>query len=214
LPNIRKTGRSGREEILIRIGEPRGQDIMCRYSGQVQVYEFQYYLRDSRQAPRPPYRENTTGLVKLAADGGIHVIAGTSTGSIQLTIELHSMPPATVDWEDWEEIVEVSYHTAVGDTQARGSCGLAPDPGLPVLSFLGPGNYRIRVHALGRDDPRNQNPFTTVERHHLAVWPGPMAKTVIHQATDEFGRCWRAALARARTRHAESGRMGTPTIVT
>lgn len=187
---------------------------MCRYSGQVHVYEFQYYLRDSRQAPFPPYRENTTGLVKLAADGGIHVIAGTSTGNIQLSVELSSMPPATVAGEDWDEIVEVSYHSAVGDARVHGVCGLPLDPGLPVLSFLGPGNYRIRVHALGRDDPRNQNPFTTVERHHLVVWPGPIAGTVIYQARDEFGRCWRAALARARARNAESGRMGTPTIVT
>lgn len=158
---------------------------MPRYSGTVHVYEGQYYLWDGDQSPYPPYREPPTGLVALAVGGGISVSSATNTGHVRLAIELRTDEPP-VPSDDWDEIVDVSHVSVVGDTRLY-AWGGAPTPDLPSLSHAGPGEYRLRFHARHRDDPRNASPFTTVEEHEITVWPAPAGPTVVHKATDAFG---------------------------
>ncbi|MEN3611659.1 hypothetical protein AAH979_19130 [Plantactinospora sp. ZYX-F-223] len=163
---------------------------MTRYDGKIHVYEHQYYLHDSVQTATPPYRLDDTGLARFAEDGGIQVISGANTGSLAMSVDLVEAAPP-VPFDDWDEIVEVSYATTTGDAQLLG-WPATPQRWLPAISHAGPGSYRLRFHARDRDDPRNARPFEIVEAHHLAVWPGPPAPTVAHKYTDATGRYWRS----------------------
>jgi hypothetical protein len=44
-----------------------------------------------------------------------------------------------------------------------------------------PGDYRLRVHARGRDDADED------EGYELAVWPAPAAPAIVHKRTDRLG---------------------------
>jgi hypothetical protein len=58
----------------------------------------------------------------------------------------------------------------------------------PLVTRSGPGEYRLRVHAKGRDiDPDGvaEKPFET---YLLAFWPAAFDVEIIHKATDAVGR--------------------------
>ncbi|MFE7841031.1 hypothetical protein ACFU53_34735 [Streptomyces sp. NPDC057474] len=47
------------------------------------------------------------------------------------------------------------------------------DEDLPVLSFAGPGDYRLHVHARGRDTAIDLAPDEVTEWHLIQAWPAP-----------------------------------------
>ncbi|MEV6489563.1 hypothetical protein AB0M20_13200 [Actinoplanes sp. NPDC051633] len=57
-------------------------------------------------------------------------------------------------------------------------------PNLPVLSPAGPGTYRVRIHARGRDAHYDQVVDTPDEEYHLVSWPAPPTGSLIVRATD------------------------------
>jgi hypothetical protein len=165
-----------------------------RYSGQVHASRHQYYLTDSEQSPYPPYRGPSNGLVYVAEGGGIQLLTGANTGRIALTVDLLDGAPP-VAYDEWDEIVEVNYASGTGDARIL-SFPARPVRDIPPVTHAGPGDYRIRVHARHRDDPRNRLAATVAEQHHFAVWPASdrqPAPTILHKLTDDFGRQWRAA---------------------
>ncbi|MEO3742577.1 hypothetical protein [Plantactinospora sp. B5E13] len=164
--------------------------MISRHSGYVHVSELQYYLHDADQSPYPPYGEDT-GLATLGRGGGITISCGTNTGNIHCTVELYDDEPP-LSMAEWDEIVDVDYRTEVGDTRLH-TFGGRPAEGFPVLSHTGPGDYRIRFRARNRDDPANKNPYTSVEEHHISVWPGSVGHLLVHKATDEFGERMRGS---------------------
>ena len=162
---------------------------MTRYSVSVHVGENQYYIHDENQIGEEKFRPDHNGVVRITEQGGLHVIAGTNTGSIRVTVDLlDEEPDLTLD--DWDEVVDVGYRATTDNARLASYPG-APVHGLPALSHAGHGSYRVRFHMRGRDDPRNENPFTVVEEHRIAVWPSPWRSTKIHKATDDTGRRYR-----------------------
>ncbi|MER6680098.1 hypothetical protein [Streptomyces olivaceoviridis] len=70
------------------------------------------------------------------------------------------------------------------------------DEELPVLPFAGPGDYRPRVHARGRDTAIGLAPEVVTEWYLVQVWPAPApapARDVaVLRQTDTYGASVRA----------------------
>ncbi|MGW1767300.1 hypothetical protein ACWCQL_24950 [Streptomyces sp. NPDC002073] len=100
---------------------------------------------------------------------GAWIKTGIHTGPVTVQTRLLDQAPP-LDSGPWEEVVEASVHSPDG--------ALAIDPGNPAdepayLSVRGPGWYRLRTHAFGR----NRNPDGVddqpVETYLIEAWPQP-----------------------------------------
>jgi hypothetical protein len=145
----------------------------------------QLMLIDSRVAgPEPPYSWHENGLIVVQS--GVSVInTGIHTGNVHVSVSLHDQPPP-VDVEEWEEVVEVSLSSQLGEVRVCGMGGGLPE-GLPVLTYDGSGDYRIRVHAKGRDTAVDMSTMDPVEDYLISVWKAPRAPQTVHRATDQYG---------------------------
>lgn len=108
-----------------------------------------------------------------------------------MTVEVLSEPPPTVNREDWDEIVEASL-TLGGRPRLSTSMPTDGLSELPDFTVAGPGPYRVRVHARGRDAanelialPSGRDP---VEEHLIQVWAAVPAPLRVHQQTDVVGK--------------------------
>ncbi|MEU9230745.1 hypothetical protein AB0D40_41325 [Streptomyces massasporeus] len=66
------------------------------------------------------------------------------------------------------------------------------DEELPVLSFNGPGDYRIRVHARGRDTAVDVTPEQVTESYLVQAWPASSQDVTVLRQRDSYGRSHRA----------------------
>ncbi|GAB2602147.1 hypothetical protein Aab01nite_62940 [Paractinoplanes abujensis] len=116
------------------------------------------------------------GLVAVV-DGGVVIRTGADHGSIPVDLLVLAEPPAEVD-AGWEEIVEVSWHAA------EGRAVLSPPDGSRRVASTPPwpGDYRLRVHARGRDEQDAE-----FEAYRLVVWAAPAAPQTVLQRTDRLG---------------------------
>ncbi|MGW3037434.1 hypothetical protein ACWDCB_40325 [Streptomyces sp. NPDC001178] len=126
------------------------------------------------------------------------VLTGTSTGDIRLTVEIRDSEPEHVEHDVWEEVGEVSLVRTGAELSVFTDSHEdeeVPDPAFPDFTTAGPGPYRMRVHARGRDeayrrDPAEDEPI--VEEHLIVVWPAPVQPAVCHKTTDQYGARVRA----------------------
>ncbi|MFF5257648.1 hypothetical protein ACFY4C_01785 [Actinomadura viridis] len=73
----------------------------------------------------------------------------------------------------------------------------ADGPDLPPSAALGPGPYRVRAHARGRDTGRAlRGTGEMVEDYLFQIWPAPPAPEIIHKQTDAYGAVLRRSAAR------------------
>jgi hypothetical protein len=129
-----------------------------------------------------------TGLV--SADGGaIEVTTGVHTGEVFVTVEPHSQRPDPAP--GWEEIAEISCHSLSGEVFVT---SFMDDPAdLPSLASQGPGSYRLRVHARGRDRAVDQTTVDeVVESYLIQSWPAAHQDALLVKATDTYGAQVRA----------------------
>src|SRR3712207_4494298 len=89
------------------------------------------------------------GLIELHP-GAAAVHTGISTVPAQIHMELYTVPPK-VDTEPWDEVAEFTLWSLEGELRVRALMDWTPE-GLTVLSHVGEGGYRIRIHARGRDN--------------------------------------------------------------
>ncbi|MCZ0991775.1 hypothetical protein [Streptomyces diastatochromogenes] len=61
------------------------------------------------------------------------------------------------------------------------------DEELPVPSFDGPGDYRLRLHARGRDTAIDLAPDEITEWYLIQVWSAPAQDLVVLRQTDRYG---------------------------
>lgn len=128
------------------------------------------------------------GLVS-ASGGAIEVTTGIHTGNVQVAVELHSQCPDVA--ADWEEIAEISYHSRSREVLVTHFMDDHAD--LPSLGSQGPGPYRLRVHARGRDRAVDQTPVDEVlESYLIQSWPAAHQDTLLVKATDAYGAQVRA----------------------
>ncbi|OJF15413.1 hypothetical protein [Couchioplanes caeruleus] len=151
-----------------------------------------FYLADTGINLRPPH-DSTNGLASVHP-GGIVVFTGISCGPVRVTVDARDAPPSTADTEAWDEVLEVSVHAPVGRMVVSGVFSDAPE--LPVLTTAGPGDYRVRLHARGRDTAIDLGVLEPVEDYLVIAWPAQLAPETSLKNTDSYG----AGRRRARRR--------------
>jgi hypothetical protein len=150
----------------------------------------------------------SNGLVAVAP-GSAMVWCGTHTGDVKLTIDLPHDPPP-LDLDAWDEVVEVTVAFATAHARVV-EWGGTPRHELPNLAWAGPGTYRLRCHARGRDQASglalppgipvdDEDAIEIVdEAHLLAIWPAPPGDVVVYQTADQVGALRRAEATRRAT---------------
>lgn len=128
------------------------------------------------------------GLVS-AAGGAVEVMTGVHTGNVRVTVELHSQRPDSA--AGWEEIAVISCDSPSGEMLVT---PLMDDPAdLPSLASQGPGRYRLRIHARGRDTAVDQTTVDGVmESYLIQSWPTAHQDALLVKATDSYGAQVRA----------------------
>ncbi|MET7685931.1 hypothetical protein [Streptomyces sp. NPDC005423] len=122
------------------------------------------------------------GLVS-AVGGVVEVATGIHTGSVRVTVETHSQLPDPA--LGWEEIAEMPCHSPSGEVLVT---LMMDDPAdLPSLPSQGPGPYRLRVHALGRDTAVDESTDDVVESYLIQSWPAAHQDALLVKATDAYG---------------------------
>jgi hypothetical protein len=61
------------------------------------------------------------------------------------------------------------------------------DEELPVLSFQGPGDYRLRIHARGRDTAVDLAHDQVMEWYLIQAWPARPNEVKVVRQTDHYG---------------------------
>ncbi|SEB30707.1 hypothetical protein SAMN04490357_0068 [Streptomyces misionensis] len=160
----------------------------------------QYYIHGDNYDTSNWRFDNLNGLVGVLDSAGYPsgpgefaiVATGLNSGEVRVTIEICSERPSEVDCNNWDEIAEVSL--ALASDWPRISTMIPTDAlkELPDFSSVGPGPYRVRVHARGRDAanelmdlPDGQEP---VEEHLVQVWAAPSTASRVHKQTDNVGK--------------------------
>ncbi|WP_143118291.1 hypothetical protein [Actinomadura madurae] len=125
------------------------------------------------------------GLVAVQS-GLAMILTGVAMGPVEVTLELWDELPS-VDFGDWDEIVEVSLYAREANVSLTGPEVEAPAH-MPVVSSAGPGSYRLRVHARGRDENYDLAVRSPSESYLIQTCLGPSAPEVVIKATDQCGR--------------------------
>src|SRR2546430_1442456 len=120
--------------------------VLAAGSGVIHVTYHQFWLLDSGQSTRATNALN--GVVGIAR-GAAMIWPGVHSGHVTLSVEARAAAPDTVDVDGWDEVVEVSLAAPAG--HVRPAALMADTPPFPEITAAGPGDYRIRVHARGRD---------------------------------------------------------------
>ena len=106
-----------------------------------------------------------------------------------MTVTICGDPPDTVDVACWDEVVEVSLDMPHGDARLAVLMADVPDT-FPTLSPCGPGSYRLRVHARGRDTSIDGTASEPFEDYLIVAWPSPQAPQTIYKETARYGAGW------------------------
>lgn len=109
------------------------------------------------------------------------VLSGVASGPVLAECQALLGPPAQLAG-GWEDIAEVSLD--VGDW-ALAVTGWSDEPPPPRLDAAGPGTYRVRVHASGRDTAWDAPVSEPVERFLVQAWPAPYESPLTVQAVSE-----------------------------
>jgi hypothetical protein len=168
-------------------------DEVERGSGRVPVQYHQFNISDEDGPTGADLEAGHNGLVQVT-DGVTIVPTGIHTGEVHVTVTLHETEPAPAPApgnDDWQEIVEISAHSASGDLMVRGMMDDL-DEDLPLLSFSGPGDYRLRIHARGRDTAVDLAPDEVTEWYLIQAWPAPAAPVTVLRQNDGYGASVRA----------------------
>jgi hypothetical protein len=148
-----------------------------------------FVIMDYDQDFPTPDLAYANGLVGADARGAV-VLAGITTGSVTVTLQVLDTEPDTVELDGWDEVAEVSVEPEEGDLLICAP-GNAPPPELYELAHVGPGSYRLRVHARGRDIAPHSNTPEPVEQYQISVWPAPEKPETVHKRSDKRGQEYR-----------------------
>ncbi|MFJ4481479.1 hypothetical protein ACIP3D_03920 [Streptomyces longwoodensis] len=162
---------------------------VVRGNGHVPVQYHQFKISDEEGPVAADLACEHNGLVEVE-DGAAYIRTGIHTGDVDVTVTLHETAPAP-STDNWQEVVEFSAHSVSGDLMVRGLMADL-DEELPVLSFNGPGGYRLRVHARGRDTAVDLVPDDVTEWYLIQVWQAAAAPVAVLRLSDGYGASLRS----------------------
>ncbi|MFJ7200689.1 MULTISPECIES: hypothetical protein [unclassified Streptomyces] len=150
---------------------------------------------DADESPdiQPPLGEPVNGLIAVTNNAAaIHT--GIKKGNVLLDTCLFDTEPALAP-DTWDEVIDTTFTSTTGYARI-GSYEHAMDLN---IAHQGPGTYRLRLHARGRDSQpgasRRRNSKPTAEHYLIHIWPAPATPETVHKATDTVGRALRTRLA-------------------
>ncbi|GAA3273083.1 hypothetical protein [Streptomyces labedae] len=161
-------------------------------SSLVRVDYHTFELADSDK--RVPTGFDTSNGLVFSLPGQVVICTGISAGWVTVSVEVRRYPPERVDTDAWDEIVDRSVETTNGALRVASVMSDTPD--LPVLTPQGPGTYRVRVHARGRDTVPDGAVDEPVEEYLLIVWPTDRQPDQIHRQSGHYGAQLRAQPSR------------------
>jgi hypothetical protein len=129
-----------------------------------------------------------TGLIVTMSTGAM-IYTGIDRGYVRVTTDIRAAAPEEIHDGPWDDIVEASVHSPTGHLYVH-ALEYGPHdtpPPLPPLSPTGPGTYRLRAHARGRDLNYDKVQNDPTEDYLLTVWPAEHAPPLIIRATDWCG---------------------------
>ncbi|MYV98390.1 hypothetical protein [Streptomyces sp. SID3343] len=150
------------------------------------AYHMFYLAEPDTFDPNPVAAEN--GLV-FSRRGIAVVITGASSGLVNVAVEVYPRTPKVTDFAGWDDVVDHSFHAHLGRVQVVAPVSDLPD--LPCVTPSGPGHYRLRVHARGRDNAPDAVAFEPAEDYLVQVWPHEPQPDLVHRQTDLYGAQWR-----------------------
>jgi hypothetical protein len=119
-----------------------------------------------------------SGLVQLLP-GQVIVTAVADLRMVRAEVLVCSQEPAPLP-DEWQDAAEVSIETHDGVIRV---CPLESRPVGPNLAGAGPGWYRLRLAAAGRDPANDERPN---ERHLIEVWPAAPSEPARLRLTSQF----------------------------
>lgn len=154
--------------------------------GLIEVSHHQFWLLDTGLLPGRP-ADFTNGLIAPAGPGAAMICTGIHSGRAALAIEPRRAAPPGVDLNGWDEIVEITLSAPTGQLRPAALMAGPADALFAALTMTGPGSYRIRVHARGRDTLVDGVSRDPVEEYRITAWPGPLEPGRIYRQTDTYG---------------------------
>jgi len=110
----------------------------------------------------------------VAVAGGIVVRTGLDEGHMGVSLRILEGPPDELNIDWWDEVVEISWRAERGDAAfGEGDSHHSRTPPWP-------GDYRVRVHAIGRDGEER-------ERYEILLWQAPPGPDIVHKRSDRLG---------------------------
>ncbi|MEC4017105.1 hypothetical protein [Streptomyces sp. H27-D2] len=158
--------------------------------GPMPVHYHQFQISDLEGPLGPDLPSDTNGLVGVE-DGVAHVLTGIHTGTVDVEVTLHPHEPVPVEGP-WEDVVEFSAHSVSGELAVHALMADLEEE-FPELSFAGPGDYRMRIHARGRDTVIDLAPDDVTEWYLLQVWPAAPQPARALRSTSGYGAAQRAS---------------------
>ena len=132
-----------------------------------------------------PEGEMATGLIDRLAEQ-LTVFTGRHHGRVTLQLETWAVEP-DLDLDLWDDVVDTELVTTTGHISVDDLFGQS-EQAHPNIAGFGPGTYRLRVSARGRDAAQRTR---KAERHRLQCWPVPAPGaplTRVLKLTDLVGR--------------------------
>lgn len=100
---------------------------------------------------------------------GLEVCTGVYGGPVEVEFRLHDAKPAEDDSGEWEDIAEASIALTPGPVT------LGSDTDRPVqlgsIDQSEPSQFRVRIHASGRDAAWDEMVESVTERYLILCWP-------------------------------------------
>ena len=114
-----------------------------------------------------------------------YMLTGIASGYIRVWSQaLASRPPEISD--AWQDVAEVSLKVQTGPLRVAGIGGMiGPDA---RLDAHGPGDYRLRIHANGRDTDYDGSRLDPVEDYLILAWPEPTSPPAALRTTSRVGQ--------------------------
>ncbi|GAB2461665.1 GNAT family N-acetyltransferase [Xylanimonas ulmi] len=153
------------------------------------------------------------GLVAGLVRGPLRILTGVACGPVRVALSARPHPAEDPD-PGWEDVAEVSVLAGSRSVLRPGPVTVA-DPGGRAaagqerLDAFGPGWYRLRVHARGRDRRYDHVVEDPVEEYLVVAWPQaepqPARPVAVGSRTARgASRTWPAVTARGALRSAPS----------
>lgn len=164
----------------------RGTEVGVRvvFEGRMHVSYSQAYISsgDSYSTYDGAFDGQVNGLLGAGLPGALTMMTGVHTGSVGLRVMLAEQAPPL--GQEWEDVVEVSYHPDDSDVSIAGCLSDT------VCTFeLAQTSYRVRLSARGMDAGRAADVVMEdeplLDSYELAFWPAdPAPDAIVRQGSE------------------------------